>query len=112
MKTKIISLIFIGILIYSCTNNDDSQEDINSLFGTKWINVNDDNQHFTFISSTEYVYKERLGSSKGKYTFDGNKGVMIEESSNFELDFRVNGNVLSANQDTTDPDFEQSYLKQ
>ena len=77
MKIKILSLILMGILIYSCTNNEDSQEGSNSLFGTKWINVNDDNQHFTFISSTEYVYKERLGSSTGKYTFDGTKGMAI-----------------------------------
>lgn len=104
------SLVF-GLFVTSCNSddNDNSSSQI-ELSGTQ--KTTDSTRHFTFTSSTEYVYSESGNTYPGTYVFDGSKGVMSEPSSSFELEFKVNNDVLSANQDTSDPDFEALYKKQ
>jgi hypothetical protein len=109
MKIKILNLILMMTLIYSCSSDDSAESSIN-LLGTKWINIDvtQEKDYFTFISETEYLYtEERLGSEKGTYTFNGATGVMNETSSNIEIDFEIKDNILY----TKEP-YKNSYRKQ
>jgi len=110
MKKIILILLFLSITVTSCNKEDNTNP--NSLEGTHWVKTTDSSRHFTFTSSTECVYVEDKYSYPGTYVFDGSNGTIIETSSNFNLSFNVNGNILSANQDTDDPDFEALYKKQ
>ena len=101
-----------GVLILSCDNDDDNSSKQTELSGTQWVKTTDNTRHFTFISDTEYVYSENGNTYPGTYVFDGVNGTMTEDSSSFELSFKVNNDILSANQDTSDPDFEALYAKQ
>lgn len=116
MKKKIFILLFSLTLFYSCSNDDDNASDNKlelSLSGTHWVKIDNDDIHFTFTSSTQYVYEEIDGTFPGTYVFNGTSGKMIETvDPDFELEFKVNGDILSANQDTSDPDFEALYKKQ
>lgn len=108
------SLLFAILITFSfaCSSDDDDQNTQEGLSGTHWVKTTNNERHFTFTSTTEYVYSEGGSSYPGTYIYDGSEGVMTETSSNFELDFKVEGNILSANQDTSDPDFEALYEKQ
>lgn len=113
MKKNISTLLLSLILLFSCSNdNDSSTEDNNILSGTHWVKTTNSERHLTFKSTTEYVYSENGKTYSGTYTFDGSSGKMYEKSSSFVLDFKVNGDILSANQNTTNPDFEALYKKQ
>lgn len=111
---KIFFVLFLNLtLIYSCDSDDDSTSNTpTGLSGTHWIKTTDNDRHFTFTSATEYVYSENGSTHPGTYVFNGTNGTMTETSSNFELEFQVNGNILSANQNTSNPDFEALYEKQ
>ena len=110
MKKNIFILFLSLTLIYSCSSDDDSSSnETTELSGTLWVKVTDSDIYFTFTSATEYVYTENGTVNPGTYVFNGTNGTMTETSSGFELEFKVNNNILSANQDTSDPDFEGLY---
>ncbi len=112
MKKNILFLFLSLPILFSCNNDDDSSSSQTELSGTHWIKTTDSNRHFTFTSATEYEYYENGSTHPGTYIFNGSNGTMTETSSNFELEFQVNGSILSANQNTSDPDFEALYDKQ
>ncbi|MFV0573747.1 MAG: hypothetical protein ACK5M1_15175 [Xanthomarina gelatinilytica] len=114
MKKSLFILTLFACITLSCSNDDDNPESPETieLSGTHWVKTTDNSRHFTFTSSSEYVYEEDGNNYPGTYVFNGEEGVMTETSSSFELEFRVNGNILSANQNTNDPDFEALYEKQ
>ncbi len=96
MKLKIINLFLTILICYSCSNTEDSIETVTNLIGTKWVNtdITKEKDYFTFTSETEYVYtEERLGSTKGTYTFNGKTGVFLEDGISY--DFEISNNILS-----------------
>ena len=110
MKTKILNLILLTALIYSCSSSEDSTESSLTILGTKWVNIDTtkEKDYFTFISETEYLYtEERLGSEKGTYTFNGTTGIMKETSSKIEINFEIKDNILY----TKEP-YKDSYRKE
>lgn len=97
MKLKIITLLLTILICYSCSNTDDSSiENTTNLIGTKWVNTDTtkEKDFYSFISETEYVYtEERLGSTKGTYTFNGKTGIFLEVGESY--DFEISNNILS-----------------
>ena len=113
MRKSFLLISFILAALFSCSSDDDGNIPIDptNLSGTHWIKTTDNTRHFTFTSSTEYVYSENGSEYQGTYTFDGANGV-FDEGSSTEIQFKVNGNILSANQNFSNLDFEALYEKQ
>lgn len=113
-NTARIFLLFLFTTLLSCSNDDDNSvvDTPTTLSGTHWIRTTNSTRHFTFTSSTEYVYSEGGVQYPGTYTYSGSSGTFTETSSGSTISFKVNGNILSANQDDTNPDFEALYEKQ
>ena len=113
MKKKYLILIFSIVLLNSCNNDDNNttQEQF-ELSGTHWVNTADNDRFYTFINTFEYVYSEEGSSYSGTYFFNGNSGTMTGTNTNFEAGFVVNADILSVNQNQSNPDFEALYLKQ
>ncbi|MCF6297653.1 MAG: hypothetical protein L3J08_06670 [Flavobacteriaceae bacterium] len=110
MKKIFFTIMALGLFITSCNNDDDNSSSQTELSGTQWTKSTDSNRHFTFTSTTEYVYSENGSTHPGTYVFDGTNGTMTETGD--DIDFKVNNDILSVNQDTSDPDFESLYTKQ
>lgn len=107
-KTLILSsFIIFNFILLSCKSDVDDLSNNTSLSGTFWVKINDDTRTFTFTSSVKYVYTEYGNSYPGTYTFDGSFGTF-----DGDIDFKVNGDILSSNQDDSNQDFESLYAKQ
>ena len=102
-----ILLIMLTALSACSKDNDSALE----LSGTHWIKTTDNSRYFTFTNKTEYVYVEGSDSASGTYTFDGTNGV-FQTKDEGNIDFKVNGNILSVNQNDDSSDFESIYEKQ
>ncbi len=101
-------LLLVLTVLSACSKDNDSAVELS---GTHWKKTTDNSRYFTISNKTKYVYVEGNDSASGTYTFDGTNGV-FQTKDEGSIDFKVNGNILSVNQNDDSPDFESIYEKQ
>ncbi|MEM6719570.1 MAG: hypothetical protein AAF611_09660 [Bacteroidota bacterium] len=92
---KIIFLTLFSISLIACSNDDDTPTDTNALIGTTWIGQETNDGIYTFASAASFTFvDEGEIPVNGTYTFDGNNGVLTEDTG-FTADFTVSGGIMT-----------------
>ena len=92
----ILLAISISLGVQSCKKDDDSGSTrSSSLVGTVWVGQETTDGTYTFASTTEFTFVD-IGEApvNGTYTFDGNDGVLTEETG-FVAPFSISGGIMS-----------------
>lgn len=97
-RTTLILIALISISILSCKSDDDNDSSTssnNALVGTTWNGQEEAFGIYTFSSNTKFRFVDPNETPvDGTYTFDGNDGVLTEETG-FVAPFNVAGGIMS-----------------